>query len=86
MSNERNRQEVCSYWISIFYKIFWLKINIQKTIMKKLIVFLACSLLTGSIAFAQTSPKLGYLPSAELLQAMPERAKADSDIAKYAKS
>lgn len=54
--------------------------------MKKFVIFLACGLLTGSIVFAQSSPKLGYLPSAELLQSMPERAKADSDLAKYAKS
>jgi len=55
--------------------------------MKKFVLFLACGLLTGgSIAFAQTAPKLGYLPSAELLQSMPERAKADSEVAKYAKS
>jgi len=54
--------------------------------MKKFVLILACGLLTGSVAFAQTSPKIGYLPSAELLQSMPERAKADSDVAKYAKS
>ena len=54
--------------------------------MKKFVIFLACGLLTGNILFSQTALKLGYLPSAELLQSMPERAKADSDIAKYAKS
>jgi outer membrane protein len=54
--------------------------------MKKIVLFLACSLLTGNVLFAQTSLKLGYLPSAELLQSMPERAKADSDVAKYARS
>ena len=54
--------------------------------MKKLVVLVACTLLTSSIVFAQTSPKFGWLTSAELLQAMPEKAKADSDIAKYAKS
>ena len=54
--------------------------------MKKLVVLLACSLLTSCFAFAQTGQKFGWLTSAELLQAMPEKAKADSDIAKYAKS
>ena len=54
--------------------------------MKKFVIFLACGLLIGNIVFAQASPKIGYLPTAELLQSMPERAKADSDIAKYAKS
>ena len=57
--------------------------------MKKFVLFLACGLLTGSsIVFAQTTtaPKLGYLPTADLLQAMPERAKADTEVTKYAKS
>jgi len=54
--------------------------------MKKLVVLLACSLLTSCFALAQTGQKFGWLTSAELLQAMPEKAKADSDIAKYAKS
>ncbi len=57
--------------------------------MKKFLLFLACGLLTGSsILFAQTatSPKIGYLPTADLLQAMPERAKADTELSKYAKS
>ena len=54
--------------------------------MKKFILFLACGLFMGGIVFGQTSPKLGYLATAELLQSMPERAKADSDLAKYAKS
>ena len=54
--------------------------------MKKFVIFLACGLLTGSIVFGQTSYKLGWINSADLLQAMPEKAKADSDISKYAKS
>jgi len=55
--------------------------------MKKIVILLACSLLTSAIAFSQTSsPKVGWLNSSELLSAMPERAKADSDMAKYAKS
>jgi len=54
--------------------------------MKKVVIFLACALLSGSFVFAQTSPKFGWLTSADLLQAMPEKAKADSDIAKYARS
>src|ERR1700733_13957529 len=54
--------------------------------MKKIVIILACALLTGSVVFAQTSLKLGWINSADLLQSMPERAKADSDIAKYARS
>jgi len=55
--------------------------------MKKLVLFLACGLMIGNLVFAQTAPlKIGYINSAELLSAMPERTKADSDIAKYAKS
>ena len=54
--------------------------------MKKFILILACGLLTGSAVFSQTALKLGYIPSSELLMSMPERAKADSDVAKYAKS
>jgi outer membrane protein len=54
--------------------------------MKKLVMFLAITIFTGSVVIAQTSPKIGWITSAELLQAMPEKAKADSDIAKYAKS
>lgn len=53
--------------------------------MKKFVVILACTLLTGSVVFAQTSPKIGWIESAELLQSMPEKAKADSDLAKYAR-
>jgi outer membrane protein len=54
--------------------------------MKKIVLFLACGLLIGNIALAQGSLKIGYVNSAALLQAMPEKAKADSDLAKYAKS
>jgi len=54
--------------------------------MKKIVIFLASALLTGNIVFAQTALKFGWLTSADLLQAMPEKAKADSDIAKYARS
>lgn len=54
--------------------------------MKKIILFLSCAFLAGNIAFAQANLKVAYLNSAQLLNAMPERAKADSDVAKYAKS
>ena len=54
--------------------------------MKKIVVIIACCLLTGSFVFAQTSPKFGWINSSDLLQAMPEKAKDDSDIAKYARS
>jgi outer membrane protein len=53
--------------------------------MKKIVVLLACAILTISGAFAQTI-KFGWINSADLLQSMPEKAKADSDIAKYARS
>ncbi len=59
----------------------------QKTIMKKLVLFLACGLLIGNMAFAQTATlKLGYINSAVLLQAMPERVNADSSLSKYART
>jgi outer membrane protein len=54
--------------------------------MRKIVIILACTLLTGSVVFGQSSPKIGWITSAELLQSMPEKAKADSDIAKYARS
>ena len=54
--------------------------------MKKIVLLLACALLTGNIVFGQTTLKIGYVNSAALLQSMPEKAKADSDLAKYAKS
>jgi outer membrane protein len=55
--------------------------------MRKLVMFLACGLFLGNIAFAQTGNlKIGYINSGVLLNSMPERAKADSDLAKYAKS
>ena len=53
--------------------------------MKKIVIILACTLLTSGVLFAQTSPKIGWIESAELLQSMPEKAKADSEIAKYQK-
>lgn len=53
--------------------------------MKKILMLVACTIFTSSIVLAQ-SPKLGWITSAELLQSMPEKAKADTDIAKYAKS
>jgi outer membrane protein len=53
--------------------------------MKKIVVTLACALLSCGAVIAQTSPKIGWIESAELLQSMPEKSKADTDIAKYAK-
>ena len=53
--------------------------------MKKFVILLALGIIAGNFAFAQTL-KLGWINSADLLQAMPERAKADSDITKYARS
>jgi outer membrane protein len=50
-------------------------------------MFLACGLMIGNVVFAQTTTlKIGYINSAVLLNSMPEKAKADSDVAKYAKS
>ncbi len=54
--------------------------------MKKFVMFLACGLLIGSSLFAQTGLKIAYINSNVLLAAIPESAKADSEITKYAKS
>jgi outer membrane protein len=54
--------------------------------MKKFVLFLACGLFIGNMVFAQSNLKIGYINSAVLLNSMPEKAKADSDIQKYAKS
>jgi outer membrane protein len=53
--------------------------------MKKLVLFLACGLMLSLGAAAQ-SPKFGYINSAELLEAMPEIKKANTDLEAYAKS
>jgi outer membrane protein len=53
--------------------------------MKKIIMFLACGLLIGNVALAQ-SPKFGWINSSELLASMPEKAKADTTLAIYARS
>ncbi len=53
--------------------------------MKKIVLFFACALLIGNTVFAQNL-KLAYINSNVLLTSMPEKAKADSDLAKYAKS
>lgn len=52
--------------------------------MKKIILVLVCGLLAGNIALAQT--KFGHINSAELLQKMPEFAKAEQTIQTYAKT
>jgi outer membrane protein len=54
--------------------------------MKKFVFALACGLMIGNFAFAQTTLKIGYVNSAVLLQSMPDKITADSAIAKYAKS
>ncbi len=53
--------------------------------MKKIVIILACTLLTSSVIYAQAGPKIGWIESAELLQSMPEKAKADSELAHYQK-
>ncbi|OJW77271.1 MAG: hypothetical protein BGO69_17955 [Bacteroidetes bacterium 46-16] len=53
--------------------------------MKKIVLLFACGLMISSVALAQ-SPKLGYINSRELLEAMPEIKKADSGLQLYAKS
>jgi len=52
--------------------------------MKKIVLFLACGLLLGNVAFAQL--KLGYINSNQLLEMMPDAKKADSNLKAYAKS
>ncbi len=52
--------------------------------MKKIILFLACGLLIGNAVFAQA--KFGYIDSRELLKAMPEITKANTDVEAYAKT
>jgi outer membrane protein len=54
--------------------------------MKKFVFLLVCGIMAGSFVFGQTAPKLGWINSSDLLLAMPERVKADSDITKYARS
>lgn len=52
--------------------------------MKKIVLFFAAVIMMGNVALAQ--PKLGYIDSRDLLKAMPEMIKADSNIQLYAKS
>jgi len=56
--------------------------------MKKVITVLACGLLMGKAAIAQsnTGLKIAYINSAVLLQNMPERINADSALAKYTRT
>jgi outer membrane protein len=53
--------------------------------MKRLLFTLACGLLICNASLAQTTLKLGYINSQELLSMMPERAKADTLLQQYAK-
>lgn len=52
--------------------------------MKKIVLMIACGLLIGNVAFSQT--KFGHINSAELLKAMPEVTKAETEIQAYAKT
>lgn len=52
--------------------------------MKRIVLMLACGLLIGNFASAQT--KFGHINSADLLKAMPEVTKAETDIQSYAKT
>lgn len=52
--------------------------------MKRIVLILACGLMMGNIALGQT--KFGHINSAELLKAMPEVTKAETEIQSYAKS
>lgn len=53
--------------------------------MKKIVLFIACGLLIGNVAFAQAT-KFGYIDSRELLKAMPELATADKELQDFAKT
>lgn len=53
--------------------------------MKKLVLFIACTLILGTAANAQAT-KFGYIDSRELLSMMPEVKKADSALSLYAKT
>lgn len=52
--------------------------------MKRIVLFIACTLLVGNAAIAQM--KIGYINSSELLQAMPEFKTAETQIQAYAKT
>ena len=54
--------------------------------MKKFVTLFACGLLIGNVLFAQTAMKIVYINSTSLLSSMPEKVKADSALAKYARS
>lgn len=52
--------------------------------MKKIVLIVACGLMMGNIAIAQT--KFGHINSAELLKSMPDVTKAEAEIQEYAKA
>jgi outer membrane protein len=55
--------------------------------MKKIVMFLAFGLLIGNMVSAQGSGlKIAYINSSALLSSMPEKAKADTELSKYARS
>lgn len=51
--------------------------------MKKIVFLITCGLLVSNLVIAQT--KFGWIDSRELLKAMPEVAKSESDMQTYAK-
>lgn len=55
--------------------------------MKKFVLMIAFGLMTSASAFAlgETTAKLGYVNSQELLSIMPEMTKADADLKTFAK-
>ncbi len=55
-------------------------------IMRKMVLLFASLFVLGGSIHAQTSAKFGYIDSRELLQAMPEIAKADEELQAYAKT
>lgn len=54
--------------------------------MRKLILLLACTLMMAGTVSAQTSMKIGYIQSQELLSVMPEVIAANKQIEAYAKT
>lgn len=52
--------------------------------MKRIVLIVACGLLMANMAMAQT--KFGHINSAELLKAMPDVTKAETEIQNYAKT
>lgn len=84
------------------FTLHFKKIIDNQLIMKKTALIIALFLATGNLLFAQKQTKtessstsmpvehegykLGWINSGDLLNAMPEKTKADSDIAKYTRA